>query len=106
MAEAPQAFVPGEPYWGFRFDRAELLPALRAEARMFEHVRSGRLATSRELIDLSLAATDLIRVMLATPDEASPRRRTTRGCRTSWSTPFWAAPASTPSASPSSKWSR
>lgn len=41
----------------------------------FEHVRSGRLAVSRPLIDASLAATDLIRVMLASPDEARADER-------------------------------
>ena len=42
---------------------------------VFEHVRSGRLVASRELVELSLAATDLIRSMLATPDEAPRAER-------------------------------
>ena len=38
---------------------------------VFEHVRSGRLAVSRQLIDLSLAATDLIRLLLSAPGDVS-----------------------------------
>jgi two-component system, chemotaxis family, sensor kinase CheA len=41
----------------------------------FEHVRSGRLAVSKPLIDLSLTATDLIRTMLAAPHEPVPPER-------------------------------
>ncbi len=41
----------------------------------FEHVRSGRLAVTRPLIDLSLTATDLIRTMLAAPDQPLPADR-------------------------------
>ena len=41
----------------------------------FEHVRSGRLAVTKTLIDLSLTATDLIRTMLAAPGEPVPPER-------------------------------
>ncbi len=41
----------------------------------FEHVRSGRLAVTRPLIDLSLTATDLIRTMLASPSDPVPADR-------------------------------
>jgi two-component system chemotaxis sensor kinase CheA len=41
----------------------------------FEHVRSGRLAVTKPLIDLSLTATDLIRTMLAAPNEPVPAER-------------------------------
>ena len=41
----------------------------------FEHVRSGRLAVTKPLIDLSLTATDLVRTMLAAPNEPVPPER-------------------------------
>ncbi len=41
----------------------------------FEHVRSGRLPVTRTLIDLSLTATDLIRTMLAAPEQPVPADR-------------------------------
>src|SRR5437868_3044855 len=41
----------------------------------FEHVRGGRLSVSRELINLSLAATDLIRAMFESPADASVPER-------------------------------